>query len=1269
MDLNNGPNQNSSCASDFKIKHATLNVRGINNKDKRRRIFQWCKTHKLDIAFLQETYITEQKKNEVTKDWNGLSIHTLSNSSHSNGISILFRKTLNVEILDNHSSQDGRILLVNTKINNEYFSLVNVYAPCTNETAKKSFFNKCIKWVNDYAFDNNYLIVAGDFNCIDDPKDRYSQIVDLASNTFRKMKTSLSINDIWRQVNPTKIAYTYINPTDITKQSRIDYCFLSKVLSNLVKSCDIIPAPTPDHNALITSIEKLGRKRGNSIWKLNVEVLKEEDYRIGIEQLVDETLAEYNSSLLNRRKIWDLLKFRIRAFSIKYCSNRKRYNDWQYHELEKQLSEIEAKLALKNGPVNDLQSERAKLKLKLNTLNDQKAKGYYIRSRAKWLEEGERSTRYFLKLERKRQTYNRIDTLRNGNGEQIYDDHEILDELVKFYSRLYSSKNIDEEKINNYLSNIHNIPELTEQDKEICEAQITETEVQEALKLLKFNKSPGIDGLPGEFYQTFWYLIGNLVTEVYQESFNSKELPESMKTSILSPIFKKNDRENLQNYRPLSLTTCDYKILAIILSNRLQKVIEKIISEDQTAYIKKRVIGQNIRLVEDVIDYCKRYKLGGAILFLDFHKAFDSIEIPFLLKTLERFNFGHVFIQWIKTLYNKPQVLVKNNGWLSKNFTITRGIRQGCPLSALLFIIAVEILGLHIKQENSIPGICIKTNQGEREIKISQYADDTNLFLKRIADVEKAIAIVDKFSEVAGPILNIEKTEGLKMFADTNNNTCFDGISWKVTPIRCLGIYVGLDKVACNKQNWLNKLDEMQRILDNWRSRDLTLFGRITIVKVLGLSKLIYSVQNTDIPDGIIPKVSQIIHRFIWNGPDRVKRNTIIEDKDKGGLNMVDLNSYFSSIKSVWIKRILNSSPSANWSYIAKHYLSELGNNNLFLHMDFTSENAPTFVTNLPKFYYEVITAFNSSKSEAQELKDMPLDQILNMSIWGNKLIQHRKQKRDCQLTLFYKHWVMEGFRQIKDLELVNKKLSCGYIYHKLQDKRNIHIEINILQKAMTPILEVIQNHQPDNQSQNSPVIPNIHSKQIYMQTVRKYIIPPKLHKWEAYFHVDLSLDSIHKAFHSKVSTFKDLKLAEFNFKILHFIVATGNIVNKWNKEISNECEICQIKNDLPHLLLECTLARKLWNMIGTLCEETFNKQTIILGADDFTDNYLISILSFCLYKFWLIKSNEKETRTYNGLINLVKSDLQFKSCVLRKTNLKQNKVLYETLEKLANNM
>ena len=169
-------------------------------------------------------------------------------------------------------------------------------------------------------------------------------------------------------------------------------------------------------------------------------------------------------------------------------------------------------------------------------------------------------------------------------------------------------------------------------------------------------------------------------------------------------IVQKGEKDMLQNYRPISLTNYDYKIIAFSLFARMQTVIYKLISNYQTAYIKSRSIGNNIKLVRDLIDYCEEFKIPGIILSLDFEKAFDTINWEFMFQCLKKFDFGPNFINWVKTLYYDPNMVVKNNGFISKKIKLQRGLRQGCPLSAIIFILCVEILALEISNNENIKG-------------------------------------------------------------------------------------------------------------------------------------------------------------------------------------------------------------------------------------------------------------------------------------------------------------------------------------------------------------------------------------------------------------------------------------------------------------------------------------------------------------------------------------------------------------------------------------
>jgi len=182
---------------------------------------------------------------------------------------------------------------------------------------------------------------------------------------------------------------------------------------------------------------------------------------------------------------------------------------------------------------------------------------------------------------------------------------------------------------------------------------------------------------------------------------------------------KDKDLRLLKNWRPVTLLNTDYKILTKTLSNRLQQVISKIVHTDQVGYIHGRYIGENIRTIFNLMTYTSLNNSPSLIALIDFEKAFDTIEWPFLLNSLKRYNFGETFVQWIRILYTNISSCTGNNGYFSNYFNLSRGLRQGCSISALLFILVAEILAIAIRSDESIKGIKVD----DKIFKINLLAD------------------------------------------------------------------------------------------------------------------------------------------------------------------------------------------------------------------------------------------------------------------------------------------------------------------------------------------------------------------------------------------------------------------------------------------------------------------------------------------------------------------------------------------------------------------
>ncbi len=471
-----------------------------------------------------------------------------------------------------------------------------------------------------------------------------------------------------------------------------------------------------------------------------------------------------------------------------------------------------------------------------------------LRSKCKWVEEGEKCTEFFFSLEKTRQKSNTIKEIKDNNGTLHVEDGAILTATGEYYTNLFKTKNISQEDIKNYLNSINLDSKLTTDEKKICDEDITEKELENVIKNLKKGKSPGCDGITPEFYIKFWDIIKDLYMNMLKETQEKGELSYTMRKAILALLFKKGDKTLLKNYRPISLTNYDYKILCFCLANRLQKVLKSIINENQTGYIKGRYIGANARLIQDYFENCENFQIPGILLFLDFEKAFDSLEWNFMLETLSKFNFGDKFINWVKIIYNKPIISIKNNGWLSCDISLERGFRQGCPLSALLFVIAVEIMAINIRNNEKIKGLdCL-----DKDIKQLMYADDTTLLLSDFESMKNAIDTVNKFSQVSGMKLNVEKTEGILLRPLKNSVIEYEGIKFNNNAIRCLGVYIGHNQNQCYMKNWEEKIEKIRLVFERWKYRKLTLFGKILIVKSLAASKVYHTMSILETPESFL---------------------------------------------------------------------------------------------------------------------------------------------------------------------------------------------------------------------------------------------------------------------------------------------------------------------------------------------------------------------------------------------------------------------------------
>lgn len=282
-------------------------------------------------------------------------------------------------------------------------------------------------------------------------------------------------------------------------------------------------------------------------------------------------------------KWWDRGKERIKGIAVQFCCIKSK----EKHMSRSLLSNLASHLKFKidDGLVSLLPVYQNVL-AKLASLDLVDAQGAKVRSRVKWAEEGETSSRYFLNLEKRRGASDWISGMKSPDGLVLTGIDDICDSWRDFYSSLFTACPIDPVAQADLLSNVS--LSLTAEQSALCEGHLAQDEVHAALLGMARNKSPGSDGLPMEFYLSFWDVLGSDLVEVFNASFDSGLLPPSQRSALISLIFKKGDRLLHKNWRPISLLNVDYTILARTLAGRLLKVLHFVIHPDQTCGVRGR---------------------------------------------------------------------------------------------------------------------------------------------------------------------------------------------------------------------------------------------------------------------------------------------------------------------------------------------------------------------------------------------------------------------------------------------------------------------------------------------------------------------------------------------------------------------------------------------------------------------------------------------------------------------------------------------------------
>ena len=315
--------------------------------------------------------------------------------------------------------------------------------------------------------------------------------------------------------------------------------------------------------------------------------------------------------------------------------------------------------------------------------------GIKIRSRIEERLDGENISNFLLGKEKNARSS--ITKLLTENGTCINNTKAIEINILDYCRKLFKEQSCDFRIQEAFLDLMKCV--IGQNESNILTADVTESEIWRVVNSMKNGKAPGLDGLPLEFYKEMWNVIKEQFIIIVKYMLTNMIMGKDMNKGVIKLVPKSNDTiSTLDNLRPITMLNVDYKIVAKIIANRMRQVLHLFISPEQFCGVPEKSISNCNTLIRDIMYYINQENLPAALINLDWSKAFDRVNQNVICKILERLGFSPIFIGMIEMLYCDAKSVICISGNLSELFSIMKSVRQGCPLSMMLFIIAQEPL-------------------------------------------------------------------------------------------------------------------------------------------------------------------------------------------------------------------------------------------------------------------------------------------------------------------------------------------------------------------------------------------------------------------------------------------------------------------------------------------------------------------------------------------------------------------------------------------------
>ena len=797
--------------------------------------------------------------------------------------------------------------------------------------------------------------MMGDFNLVENPEidrlnNRRGADPAAARNAMTGLTTELNMADGWRRRHPGKRGYTFIG----NSQSRLDRIYTREDIYPWCTDWKIEhPSFETDHSLVSVQVTSenmpfIGRGR----WAIPVNLLRNKQMKKETQELARRLQADVEQTIPMDRTTGDP-QLALKTFKASVIELYRGYQRTHQPKLENAIKslrkELENKADAPNLTADEIQDQSTIITERINALEKKRRDEARLLSSARNKLEGETMSKHWVRSAREAAPRDTIRALRNPLSDP--ERRETRSDKMAKIAREYHEQLLavdrdpgeepDDGKLAKVLENMRT--ELSPEGVSILRGDINEEEVALAIADTASDKAAGLDGIPVELWRLLhqqyksaeenerhkYCNITRVLAKVFKDiSVNGITGGTNFNEGWMCPIYKKKEADNIANYRPITILNTDYKILTKAIATRLMEVAPKIIHPDQAGFIRGRSIFDQIDQIATTINYARLKGINGAVVALDQEKVYDKLLHPYLWKILEKFAFPNEMINMIKMLYKDAPTSVIINGIVSSPFLVTRGVRQGDPMSCILFDLGIEPLAANIRA-SSIRGIDVPSL--DEKVKVSLFADDTTVILTEYDSLSDLTGILNKWCDVSGAKFNVEKTEIIPIGSTeyrrklVETRRINDGGETVPTSIhiardrdatRILGAWVGNELNP--EEPWKKIVETIKKDFKRWETRYPTLEGKRLIVQMIAGGKTQFLARAQGMPDSIQAEIRKAIAEFVW-GKERATMGIkdVARDPERGGRKIMDIAKRNEAIDLMWVKQYLNMGPDRpKWAFM-----------------------------------------------------------------------------------------------------------------------------------------------------------------------------------------------------------------------------------------------------------------------------------------------------------------------------------------------------------------